>query len=112
MEGLVGSHPAISSTDVHPHPSPAAIDRDGGRTTFHFIDASPADTLETARKAAGDQDVRIGGGPTVVRDFVTPLERQPTCSSSSKGPSGEAWRTTNTHHLRSLFVFWATDLAM
>lgn len=42
----------------------------GGGTTFHFIDASPADALEAARRAAGDQDVRIGGGPTMVRDFV------------------------------------------
>jgi len=37
---------------------------------FHFIDASPAETLETARKAAGGQDVRIGGGATVIREFV------------------------------------------
>ena len=39
-------------------------------TTFHFIDASPAEALETAREAAGGQDVRIGGGPTVLRDFL------------------------------------------
>lgn len=39
-------------------------------TTFHFIDASPAAALATAREAAGGQDVRIGGGPTVVRDFL------------------------------------------
>ena len=41
-----------------------------GGTTFHFIDASPAEALETARKAAGGQDVRIGGGPTIIRDFL------------------------------------------
>ena len=41
-----------------------------GGTTFHFLDAAPAEALEVAREAAGDQDVRIGGGPTVVRDFV------------------------------------------
>ena len=35
-----------------------------------FIDAPPAEALETARKAAGDQDVRLGGGPTMIRDFV------------------------------------------
>jgi hypothetical protein len=29
-----------------------------GGTTFHFIDASPADALETAREAADDRDVR------------------------------------------------------
>jgi RibD C-terminal domain len=32
--------------------------------------ASPAEALETAREAAGGQDVRIGGGPTVIRDFL------------------------------------------
>ena len=50
----------------HPRPS---IEMEGG-TTFHFIDASPAEALETAREAAGGQDVRIGGGPTMIRDFL------------------------------------------
>ena len=45
------------------------IEMEGG-TTFHFIDASPAEALATAREAAGGQDVRIGGGPTVIRDFL------------------------------------------
>ncbi len=41
-----------------------------GGTTFHFLDASPAESLAVAREAAGDLDVRLGGGATVVRDFV------------------------------------------
>jgi dihydrofolate reductase len=41
-----------------------------GGTTFHFLDASPAAALETAREAAGGLDVRIGGGATVIRDFL------------------------------------------
>ncbi|GAA0449985.1 hypothetical protein Ade02nite_59070 [Paractinoplanes deccanensis] len=41
-----------------------------GGTTFHFLDASPAEALAAAREAAGGRDVRIGGGPTVVRDFL------------------------------------------
>ncbi|MDH2413219.1 dihydrofolate reductase family protein [Nocardioides sp. CER19] len=41
-----------------------------GGTTFHFLDASPEEALDVARQAAGGLDVRIGGGPTVVRDFV------------------------------------------
>lgn len=41
-----------------------------GGTTFHFLDASPTEALDTAREAAGGQDVRIGGGPTIVRDFL------------------------------------------
>jgi dihydrofolate reductase len=41
-----------------------------GGTTFHFIDASPAEALEQARASAGGLDVRIGGGPTTVREFL------------------------------------------
>jgi dihydrofolate reductase len=41
-----------------------------GGTTFHFLDAVPAEALATAREAAAGQDVRIGGGATVVRDFL------------------------------------------
>ncbi|MBM6398963.1 dihydrofolate reductase family protein [Phycicoccus sonneratiae] len=41
-----------------------------GGTTFHFLDASPAEALEVARAAAGGLDVRIGGGAAVVRDFL------------------------------------------
>src|SRR5690349_27232 len=50
----------------HPRPS---IEMEGG-TTFHFLDVAPADALEIARSAAGGLDVRLGGGPSVVRDFV------------------------------------------
>jgi dihydrofolate reductase len=41
-----------------------------GGTTFHFLDATPAEALEVAGEAADGQDVRIGGGATVVRDFL------------------------------------------
>jgi dihydrofolate reductase len=41
-----------------------------GGTVFHFVDASPQEALDRAREAAGDLDVRIGGGATVVRDFL------------------------------------------
>jgi len=50
------------------HPR-SSIEMEGG-TTFHFIDASAAEALETAREAADGRDVRIGGGPTMVRDFL------------------------------------------
>jgi dihydrofolate reductase len=50
----------------HPRPS---IEMEGG-TTFHFLDATPAQALEAAREAAGGLDVRIGGGPTTVRSFL------------------------------------------
>ena len=45
------------------------IEREGG-TVFHFLEATPAEALEIARDAAAGQDVRIGGGPSVVRDFL------------------------------------------
>ena len=41
-----------------------------GGTTFHFINTTPAEALQGAAKVAGGKDVRIGGGPTVVRDFL------------------------------------------
>jgi dihydrofolate reductase len=51
----------------HPRPS---VQMEGG-TTFHFVDATPAEALETARTAAGGADVRLGGGPSVVREFFS-----------------------------------------
>ncbi len=41
-----------------------------GGTTFHFLDASPAEALNVAREAAAGKDVRIGGGRTVARNFI------------------------------------------
>jgi dihydrofolate reductase len=51
------------------HHTRPPIEMEGG-TTFHFLDASPAAALETAREAAGGQDLRIGGGATVIRDLL------------------------------------------
>ena len=50
-------HTPVFVLTHHPRPS---IEMEGG-TTFHFLDASPAEALETAREAAGGQDVRLGG---------------------------------------------------
>lgn len=41
-----------------------------GGTTFHFLSATPQEALERAVAASGGGDVRIGGGLTVVRDFL------------------------------------------
>ena len=68
--GWWGSDPPFHTpVFVLTHHKRAAIEMEGG-TTFHFIDASPAEALETARAAADGQDVRIGGGPSTVRDFL------------------------------------------
>jgi dihydrofolate reductase len=61
--------PFHSPVFVLTHRPRASIEMAGG-TTYHFLDAAPGDALEQARAAAGGQDVRIGGGVTVVRDFV------------------------------------------
>jgi dihydrofolate reductase len=39
-------------------------------TTFHFLDATPAEALERAKRAAGGRDVRLGGGVATVREFL------------------------------------------
>ncbi len=41
-----------------------------GGTTFHFLDTTIEDALQRAVKAAKGKDVRVGGGPTVVRAFL------------------------------------------
>jgi dihydrofolate reductase len=41
-----------------------------GGTTFHFIDATPTEALKVAQEAAGGLDIRIGGGPSTVRQFL------------------------------------------
>jgi dihydrofolate reductase len=40
-------------------------------TSFHFISESPQEALDRALAVAKGKDVRIGGGPTVVRDFLS-----------------------------------------
>ncbi|KGN33739.1 deaminase reductase [Knoellia sinensis KCTC 19936] len=59
-------HTPVFVMTHHPHES---IEMEGG-TTFHFTDGTPAEVLAKAREAAGDKDVRIGGGPTIVREFL------------------------------------------
>ena len=46
-----------------------ALEMAGG-TTFHFLSATPREALDLALQAASGKDVRIGGGPTVVREFL------------------------------------------
>ncbi|NEW38947.1 dihydrofolate reductase family protein [Nocardia cyriacigeorgica] len=41
-----------------------------GGTTFHFVQDTPEEALALATKAAGDLDVRIGGGASVVRTYL------------------------------------------
>lgn len=51
------------------HKRRPSIEMAGG-TTFHFLAADPVDALRQAVTAANGKDVRIGGGPSVVRDYL------------------------------------------
>jgi dihydrofolate reductase len=68
--GWWGTNPPFHTpVFVLTHHARPSIEMEGG-TVFHFVDASPQEALDLARDAAGDLDVRIGGGPTIVRDFL------------------------------------------
>jgi dihydrofolate reductase len=54
---------------VMTHHARPPIEMEGG-TTFHFVEGTPQEVLALAKEAAGDLDVRLGGGPSTVRDFV------------------------------------------
>jgi dihydrofolate reductase len=50
----------------YPRPS---IEMEGG-TTFHFITGGIREALDRAREAAAGKDVRIGGGPDTIRQYL------------------------------------------
>lgn len=58
-------HPVFVLTH-HPRP-PLAMD---GGTTFHFVYGGVDDAYAQAADAAGDLDVRLGGGASTVRQFM------------------------------------------
>ena len=59
-KGAWGPNPPFHTpVFVLTHQARPSIEMEGG-TTFHFLNASPAEALETAREAAGGQDIRIG----------------------------------------------------
>ncbi|WP_447727317.1 dihydrofolate reductase family protein [Sphingomonas koreensis] len=51
------------------HHARPPLEMEGG-TVFHFVTEGPDTALELARAAAGDQDVRIGGGVSTVRHYL------------------------------------------
>ncbi len=60
-------HTPVYVLTHHQRPS---IQMTGG-TTFHFIDTTPSEALKLAEEAAGGLDIRIGGGPSTIRQFLT-----------------------------------------
>ena len=51
------------------HHARPALEMEGG-TTFHFVTGGIHAALDGARAAAGDRDVRIGGGVSTIRQFL------------------------------------------
>jgi dihydrofolate reductase len=51
----------------HPRP-PLAME---GDTVFHFVTEGIEAALEQARAAAGDRDIRIGGGVATIREYLS-----------------------------------------
>jgi dihydrofolate reductase len=58
-------HTPVFVLTHHERPSITLAD-----TTFHFLDATPAEAAEQAKAAAKGLDVRVGGGPTTLRTLI------------------------------------------
>ena len=56
-------------TYVLSHHARAPITMEGG-TVFHFVTGGIREALDLARTAAGDKDIRIGGGASTVRQYL------------------------------------------
>jgi dihydrofolate reductase len=69
-KGWWGENPPFHTpVFVLTHHTRPSIEMSGG-TTFHFIDSSPAEALRSAQESAAGLDVRIGGGPSTIRQFL------------------------------------------
>jgi len=51
------------------HYARPTIEMEGG-TTFHFVTGGIHEALDRAREAANGKDVRIGGGPNVIQQYL------------------------------------------
>ena len=51
------------------HHARPSIPLDGG-TTFHFVTGGIHETLDRAREAANGMDIRIGGGPNTIHQYL------------------------------------------
>jgi dihydrofolate reductase len=52
------------------HHARAPLEMDGG-TTFHFVTDGIHAALDRAREAAGDRDIRLGGGVATIRQYLS-----------------------------------------
>ncbi|WP_218221929.1 dihydrofolate reductase family protein [Nesterenkonia sp. Act20] len=69
-QGWWGAEPPFHTPVVVLTHFPRPVLEMQGGTTFHFLDADPAAALERARALAWGLDVRIGGGATIIREFL------------------------------------------
>ncbi len=68
-QGWWGDNPPYHApTFILTHHARAPLVMEGG-TTFHFVTDGIEAALEQARAAAGDRDVKIGGGVSTVRQY-------------------------------------------
>ncbi len=68
--GWWGDNPPFHTpTYVLTHRPLPSLEMEGG-TTFHFLNATPAEALKVAQHAAAGEDIRIGGGATTMRAFL------------------------------------------
>jgi dihydrofolate reductase len=69
-KGWWGDNPPYHvPTFILTHHARAPIEMAGG-TTFHFVTGGIHEALERARDAAGGKDVRIGGGPSTIQQYL------------------------------------------
>jgi dihydrofolate reductase len=69
-KGWWGDNPPYHApTFVLTHYPRASIEMAGG-TTFHFVTEGIDVALQKAREAAGEQDIKIGGGVETVRQYI------------------------------------------
>src|SRR5579862_4515212 len=84
------------------HHARPPIEMNGG-TTFHFVTGGIREALYRAREAAAGMDVRIGGGPNTIRQYLreglweveTPSGRRPGAAPCS-GPCEEGFANPRT----------------
>lgn len=69
-KGWWGDNPPYHvPTFILTHYARAPIEMEGG-TSFHFVTGGIREALDRAREAAAGKDVRIGGGPETIRQFL------------------------------------------
>jgi len=69
-KGWWGDNPPYPRADLHPNPPRPGADRDGGRDDLPFRHRRDRGGARQAKAAAGDLDVKIGGGVSTIRQYL------------------------------------------